>query len=148
MVGKGLALLRPLIGNPTEGLGVAPPAMTSLRLLGNEAILSTPPLNSTVGGPAVELQSSSPSATPTQAIAAINGTSHGTALSRWFNGSGWRQIIIISPYLWLIAFFFVPFLIIWFGLFAEARCLRRRPVSGCASRPATSALTSTGVWRR
>ncbi|MDQ0333026.1 putrescine transport system permease protein [Mesorhizobium sp. YL-MeA3-2017] len=33
-------------------------------------------------------------------------------LSRWFNGNGWRQIIITTPYLWLFVFFFVPFLII------------------------------------
>ena len=30
----------------------------------------------------------------------------------WFNKTGWRDIIIGTPYGWLIAFFFVPFLIV------------------------------------
>ena len=33
-------------------------------------------------------------------------------LSHWFNRQGWRQAIITAPYLWLVLFFFVPFLII------------------------------------
>ncbi len=40
-----------------------------------------------------------------------------SALSRWFNDRGWRQVIIALPYLWLAVFFFVPFLIIvWISL--------------------------------
>lgn len=31
---------------------------------------------------------------------------------QWFNTSGWRTIIIAAPYLWLTAFFFLPFLIV------------------------------------
>ncbi|MBG1230774.1 ABC transporter permease [Aestuariivirga litoralis] len=30
----------------------------------------------------------------------------------WFNRRGWRDIIIASPYLWLILFFLLPFLIV------------------------------------
>lgn len=30
----------------------------------------------------------------------------------WFNRRGWRNIIIASPYAWLVAFFLVPFLIV------------------------------------
>ncbi len=30
----------------------------------------------------------------------------------WFNTSGWRTIIIATPYVWLFAFFFLPFLIV------------------------------------
>jgi len=42
---------------------------------------------------------------------------HGSALSRWFNGNGWRQVIIATPYVWLSVFFFIPFLIIvWISL--------------------------------
>ena len=33
-------------------------------------------------------------------------------LRQWFNSSGWRSIIIAAPYLWLTAFFFLPFLIV------------------------------------
>ncbi|MGB8813868.1 MAG: ABC transporter permease subunit [Paracoccaceae bacterium] len=33
-------------------------------------------------------------------------------LSRWFNRRGWSDIIIGAPYLWLMAFFLVPFLIV------------------------------------
>ena len=32
-----------------------------------------------------------------------------SALSRWFNDNGWRQVIIATPYLWLTVFFFIPF---------------------------------------
>jgi len=39
-------------------------------------------------------------------------TSRASGLSRWFNGDGWRQLIIATPYFWLFVFFFVPFLII------------------------------------
>jgi putrescine transport system permease protein len=35
-----------------------------------------------------------------------------SALSRWFNGRGWAQIVIGLPYVWLILFFLVPFLIV------------------------------------
>ena len=33
-------------------------------------------------------------------------------LSAWFNGNGWRQIIVGTPYIWLTLFFFLPFLIV------------------------------------
>jgi len=33
-------------------------------------------------------------------------------LSRWFNARGWAQVIIAAPYLWLVAFFLIPFLIV------------------------------------
>ena len=32
--------------------------------------------------------------------------------ARWFNRSGWRSLIIGAPYLWLLLFFFLPFLIV------------------------------------
>jgi len=32
--------------------------------------------------------------------------------SGWFNRTGWRDLLIATPYGWLIAFFFVPFLIV------------------------------------
>ena len=35
-----------------------------------------------------------------------------SALSRWFNGRGWAQIVIGLPYVWLVLFFLVPFLIV------------------------------------
>ena len=34
------------------------------------------------------------------------------ALSRWFNGRGWAQVVIGLPYLWLLALFLLPFLIV------------------------------------
>ncbi len=34
------------------------------------------------------------------------------ALSRWFDRRGWADIIIAVPYLWLVALFLVPFLIV------------------------------------
>ena len=47
----------------------------------------------------------------------MNELAHTSALSRWFNGNGWRQVIIATPYLWLFVFFFIPFLIIvWISL--------------------------------
>jgi putrescine transport system permease protein len=33
-------------------------------------------------------------------------------LPRWFNTRGWAQLIVGAPYLWLLAFFLVPFLIV------------------------------------
>jgi putrescine transport system permease protein len=33
-------------------------------------------------------------------------------LSRWFNGQGWARIVIALPFLWLVLFFLVPFLIV------------------------------------
>ena len=33
-------------------------------------------------------------------------------LLRWFNLRGWAQIVIAAPYLWLIIFFLIPFLIV------------------------------------
>ncbi len=34
------------------------------------------------------------------------------SIRNWFDKSGWRSMIIATPYLWLIAFFFLPFLIV------------------------------------
>ena len=33
-------------------------------------------------------------------------------LMRWFNRRGWSNLIIGTPYVWLLAFFFLPFLIV------------------------------------
>jgi putrescine transport system permease protein len=33
-------------------------------------------------------------------------------LSRWFNSRGWAQITVAVPYVWLVLFFLIPFLII------------------------------------
>ncbi len=33
-------------------------------------------------------------------------------LSRWFNLRGWAQVTVAVPYVWLILFFFIPFLIV------------------------------------
>ena len=33
-------------------------------------------------------------------------------LSQWFNRRGWSDIVIAAPYLWLLVFFLVPFLIV------------------------------------
>ncbi len=30
----------------------------------------------------------------------------------WFNKTGWRSLLIATPYVWLLAFFFVPFVIV------------------------------------
>jgi putrescine transport system permease protein len=38
--------------------------------------------------------------------------SSGSGVSGWFNRTGWRDVIVGTPYAWLIAFFFVPFLIV------------------------------------
>lgn len=35
-----------------------------------------------------------------------------TRLSQWFNGRGWRQVIIGTPYIWLTLFCFLPFVIV------------------------------------
>lgn len=35
-----------------------------------------------------------------------------STFSRWFNSKGWQSIIIGTPYIWLFAFFFLPFLIV------------------------------------
>ncbi len=37
----------------------------------------------------------------------------------WFNRRGWRDIIIAAPYLWLIAFFVIPFVIVIVMSFAK-----------------------------
>jgi putrescine transport system permease protein len=34
------------------------------------------------------------------------------ALSTWFTRKGWRDMIIAVPYVWLVAFFLIPFLIV------------------------------------
>jgi putrescine transport system permease protein len=33
-------------------------------------------------------------------------------LKRWFNRRGWSDITIVTPYLWLVVFFLIPFLIV------------------------------------
>jgi putrescine transport system permease protein len=33
-------------------------------------------------------------------------------ISRWFNRRGWRDIIIGAPYVWLVALFLIPFMIV------------------------------------
>ena len=33
-------------------------------------------------------------------------------LMRWFNRRGWSNLIIGTPYVWLVVFFFLPFLIV------------------------------------
>lgn len=33
-------------------------------------------------------------------------------LQRWFDAKGWAQVVIGAPYLWLVIFFFIPFLIV------------------------------------
>ena len=33
-------------------------------------------------------------------------------LAQWFNRRGWSDIVIIAPYLWLLIFFLIPFLIV------------------------------------
>ncbi|RWG00859.1 MAG: ABC transporter permease [Mesorhizobium sp.] len=114
MGGQGLALLRALIRNPVEGLGFA--KMTSLKVWGQKEAFTTQSPCSVVRPPAADRYSSS-STNVRNAAAPLEASSHGLSFSRWFNGSGWRQIIILSPYLWLIAFFFIPFLIIvWISL--------------------------------
>ncbi len=35
-----------------------------------------------------------------------------TGVSGWFNRTGWRDILIGTPYVWLILFFLVPFIIV------------------------------------
>jgi putrescine transport system permease protein len=34
------------------------------------------------------------------------------AFAKWFDAKGWRQLIIGAPYLWLVVFFLVPFVIV------------------------------------
>lgn len=36
----------------------------------------------------------------------------GSRVSQWFNRRGWTDLIIGAPYLWLLAFFLLPFLIV------------------------------------
>ena len=40
-------------------------------------------------------------------------------MDSWFNRRGWRDLIIATPYLWLILFFMVPFLIVVVMSFAK-----------------------------
>ena len=35
-----------------------------------------------------------------------------TGLSQWFNRRGWSDIVIAAPYVWLLIFFLIPFLIV------------------------------------
>lgn len=42
----------------------------------------------------------------------MSGTPGSGSISRWFNRSGWRQLIIGAPYAWLVGFFVLPFLIV------------------------------------
>ncbi len=39
--------------------------------------------------------------------------------ANWFNRRGWRDIIIVAPYAWLIAFFVIPFIIVIVMSFAK-----------------------------
>ena len=41
------------------------------------------------------------------------------ALARWFDDRGWRQLVIGVPYLWLILFFLLPFIIVLAMSFAR-----------------------------
>ena len=41
------------------------------------------------------------------------------ALARWFDDKGWRQLVIGVPYLWLILFFLLPFIIVLAMSFAR-----------------------------
>ena len=51
-----------------------------------------------------------PDADPaTSSAAASKG---GGRLMRWFNRRGWSNLIIATPYVWLLVFFFLPFLIV------------------------------------
>jgi putrescine transport system permease protein len=51
-----------------------------------------------------------PDADPaTSSPAANNGDGR---LMRWFNRRGWSNLIIATPYVWLLVFFFLPFLIV------------------------------------
>jgi len=40
------------------------------------------------------------------------GDHHDGRLARWFNRRGWSDLIIGAPYLWLLVFFLVPFVIV------------------------------------
>jgi putrescine transport system permease protein len=43
----------------------------------------------------------------------MSGDAHSeTGFSGWFNRTGWRSLLVGTPYVWLLAFFFVPFLIV------------------------------------
>lgn len=44
--------------------------------------------------------------------ASATASSRDGALMRWFNARGWADITIATPYLWLLIFFLVPFLIV------------------------------------
>jgi hypothetical protein len=55
---------------------------------------------------------------PEAAMLFGTGTMSGAA-GRWFNRRGWRDVIIASPYLWLVAFFLVPFIIVIVMSFAK-----------------------------
>jgi len=57
----------------------------------------------------------------------VSASSGGTGLRGWFNRSGWRSTIINVPYLWLIAFFLVPFVIV-FGMSLGIRTSTSPPV--------------------
>ncbi|MFT3988833.1 ABC transporter permease [Aestuariivirga sp.] len=57
----------------------------------------------------------------------MSGSSSGMGFKGWFNRSGWRSTIINVPYLWLIAFFLVPFIIV-FGMSLGIRTSTSPPV--------------------
>ncbi len=71
----------------------------------------------------------------------------------WFNKPGWRDIIIATPYGWLIAFFFVPFLIVVAMSFAmtarslAAVRLSRRLALSCASTISPGCSRTTSIVR-
>ncbi|MCB2114712.1 MAG: hypothetical protein KDE00_00025, partial [Rhodobacteraceae bacterium] len=43
---------------------------------------------------------------------------HDTPFQRWFNRKGWIRLTIGAPYLWLILFFLLPFVIVFAMSFA------------------------------
>ncbi|PZR00831.1 MAG: putrescine ABC transporter permease PotH [Cereibacter sphaeroides] len=49
---------------------------------------------------------------PEAADAVIGETHHDGRFMRWFNSRGWVNTIIATPYVWLLLFFFLPFLIV------------------------------------
>jgi len=42
----------------------------------------------------------------------MDASAPSSRINGWFNKTGWRDVLIATPYGWLIAFFFVPFLIV------------------------------------
>lgn len=59
---------------------------------------------------------------------------YGSGLGNWFNRRGWRSAIIAVPYAWLIAFFFLPFVIVA-GMSLAMRTSTSPPVGYSAEWP-------------